>query len=229
MELVDQGIKGFLGHASAGESQVGASSRRICVSFGSHAQNDAVGAASASREGPVKVGVLITSSNDMVSKSSHDFPFENLWISVICTYIKDCAVMLPGQRPCHEAKSKRNVLHLGCIRQQHCSVIVSVCLLAFTNDRILPDSRAGSSDDLEALVKRGLVDLHALNASTHLDSFALVVLIGPILDLDIFEVMCPQAQSAGSGALAVEVMPGVAWIRVSIVTNSSVRPCCSYG
>lgn len=97
------------------------------------------------------------------------------------------------------------------------------------NRRILPNSRAGSSDDLEALVKSGFVDLHALNTSTHLDSFALVVLIGPILDLDILEVMCPQTQSARSGALAVEVMSRVAWITVSIVTSSSVRCYCAYG
>lgn len=77
------------------------------------------------------------------------------------------------------------------------------------------NGRAGSSDDLEALVKGSLVDLKALNTSAHLDSLASVVLVRPILELNVLEVVGPKTESTGAGALSVEVMASVAYIDVS--------------
>lgn len=83
------------------------------------------------------------------------------------------------------------------------------------------NSRAGSSDDLKTLVEGSLVDLEALNTSTHLDSLASVVLVRPILELNILEVVSPQTKSTGSSALSVEVVASVACIDVSRVPSSN--------
>ena len=77
------------------------------------------------------------------------------------------------------------------------------------------NSRAGSSDDLKTLVEGSLVDLEALNTSAHLDSLASVVLVRPVLELNVLEVVSPQTESTRSSALSVEIMASVACIDVS--------------
>ena len=77
------------------------------------------------------------------------------------------------------------------------------------------NSRAGSSDDLKTLVKGGLVDLEALDTSAHLNSLASVVLVRPVLELYVLEVVGPKAESTRAGALSVEVVASVACIDVS--------------
>jgi len=77
------------------------------------------------------------------------------------------------------------------------------------------NSRAGSSDDLKTLVKGGLVDLEALDTSAHLNSLASVVLVRPVLELNVLEVVGPKAESTRAGALSVEVVASVACIDVS--------------
>ena len=85
------------------------------------------------------------------------------------------------------------------------------------------NSRAGSSDDLKTLVEGSLVDLEALNTSTHLDSLASVVLVRPVLELNVLEVVSPQTESTRSSALSVEIMASVACIDVSCVPSSNGR------
>jgi len=77
------------------------------------------------------------------------------------------------------------------------------------------NSRAGSSDDLETFVEGSLVDLKALHTSAHLDSLASVVLIRPVLELNVLEVVSPKTESTRTSALSVEVMASVACVYVS--------------
>ena len=85
------------------------------------------------------------------------------------------------------------------------------------------NSRAGSSDNLETLVEGSLVDLEALNTSAHLDSLTRVVLVRPVLELNILEMVSPKAESTGTGALSVEVVTSVACIDVSSSLSSNIR------
>jgi hypothetical protein len=85
------------------------------------------------------------------------------------------------------------------------------------------NGRAGSSDYLEALVKGSLVDLEALNTSTHLDSLASVVLVRPVLELNVLEVMSPETESTRTCALSIEVVTSVACIDVSSNPSSNSR------
>jgi hypothetical protein len=79
---------------------------------------------------------------------------------------------------------------------------------------------AGSGNDLETLVKGSLVDLEALDTSAHLDSLASVVLVRPILELNVLEMVSPKAESTRTSALSIEVMASVACIYVR--NNSSI-------
>lgn len=83
------------------------------------------------------------------------------------------------------------------------------------------DSRAGSSDNLKTLVEGSLVDLKALHTSTHLDSLASVVLVRPVLELNVLEIVSPEAEGTRAGALSVEVMASVACIDVSSSPSSN--------
>jgi hypothetical protein len=83
------------------------------------------------------------------------------------------------------------------------------------------NSRAGSSDDLETLVEGSLVDLKALDTSTHLDSLAGVVLVRPVLELNVLEIVSPKTESTRTSALSVEVMASVACICVSSDPSSN--------
>jgi hypothetical protein len=85
------------------------------------------------------------------------------------------------------------------------------------------NSRAGTSHNLETLVEGSLVDLKALHTSAHLDSLASVMLVRPVLELNILEVMGPKAESTGTSALSVEVMTSVACIDVSNSPSSNGR------
>ena len=85
------------------------------------------------------------------------------------------------------------------------------------------NSRAGPSDDLETLVEGSLVDLKALNTSTHLDSLASVVFIRPVLELNVLEIVSPKTEGTGTSALSVEVMTSVACIDVSSHSLSNGR------
>jgi hypothetical protein len=78
------------------------------------------------------------------------------------------------------------------------------------------DSRAGASDYLETLVESSLVYLETLHTSAHLDRLASVVLVRPVLEFDILEVVCPKTESTRSSALSIEVMASVAYMIVSI-------------
>jgi predicted RNase H-like nuclease len=73
---------------------------------------------------------------------------------------------------------------------------------------------------LQALVKGSLVDLESLHTSTHLDSFAAVVLIRPVAEFNVLEMMHPKTQRSRSGAFAIEVVASVACVRVSTVLGS---------
>ena len=95
---------------------------------------------------------------------------------------------------------------------------VSTTLTVSTSDT---DSRAGSGDNLETLVEGSLVNLKALHTSSHLDSLASVVLVRPILELNILEVVSPKTESTRPSALSVEIVAGVACIIVSINLSSN--------
>lgn len=175
LELIDERVEGFLGKTSAGESQVGASSRSILVSLGSHAEHDAVSTTSTTRESPVEIGVLVAVGEDVVTTSSDNLPFENLIGS-------------------HAVKRSQ-------------SRVSTTLTISASNT----DSRAGSGDDLKALVEGSLVDFKALHTSANLDGLAAVVLVRPVLEFDVFEMVGPKAESTRSSALAVEVMASVAY------------------
>lgn len=85
------------------------------------------------------------------------------------------------------------------------------------------NSRARSSDDLKTLVKGSLVDLEALDTSAHLDSLASVVLVRPVLELNILEIVGPKAESTRAGALSIEVVASVTCIDVSSHFSNSGR------
>lgn len=72
------------------------------------------------------------------------------------------------------------------------------------------DGRALSANDLQTLSVGSLVGLTTKNTSTHLDGLATVVLIIPVLELDVLQVVHPKAEGAGTSALAVVVMASVA-------------------
>ena len=85
------------------------------------------------------------------------------------------------------------------------------------------NSRAGASNNLETLVEGSLVDLEALDTSAHLDSLASVVLVRPVLELNVLEVVGPKTESTRAGALSIEVVASVACIDVSSHFLSSGR------
>lgn len=85
------------------------------------------------------------------------------------------------------------------------------------------NSRAGTSNNLETLIEGRLVDLKALNTSTHLDSLASVVLIRPVLELNVLEVVSPKTESTRTSALSIEVVASVACIDVSSDSSSNNR------
>lgn len=85
------------------------------------------------------------------------------------------------------------------------------------------NSRAGPSNNLETLVEGSLVDLEALDASAHLDSLASVVLVRPVLELNVLEVVGPKAESTRAGALAIEVVASVTCVDVSSHFSNSGR------
>ena len=80
---------------------------------------------------------------------------------------------------------------------------------------------AGAGHNLKTLVERSFVDLEALYTSAHLDRLAGVVLIRPVLEFDIFQVMRPKTKSTGTSALTIEIMTSVAYESVSIHTQAT--------
>ena len=85
------------------------------------------------------------------------------------------------------------------------------------------DGRTLAADDLEAVRVGGPVRLDALHAGAHLDRLALVVLVGPVLDLDVLEVVRPDRQSAGPRGLAVVVVTGVADNHADVVFRGELH------
>jgi predicted RNase H-like nuclease len=85
------------------------------------------------------------------------------------------------------------------------------------------DSGARSSHDLQALIEGGLVDFEALHTGTHLDSFAAVVLIRPVAEFNVLEMMHPKTQRTRSGAFAIEVVASVAYVCVSTILDVRKR------
>ena len=97
---------------------------------------------------------------------------------------------------------------------------VSATLTVTTGDT---NGWARASDDLKTLVEGSLVDLETLYTSTHLDRLASVVLIRPVLELDVLEMMGPKTESTRSSALAVEVVASVTYISISMDPSSNGR------
>jgi hypothetical protein len=97
---------------------------------------------------------------------------------------------------------------------------VSTALRVASSDA---DSGARSSHNLQALIEGSFVDFKPLHTSTHLDSFAAVVLIRPVAEFNVLEMMHPKTQRSRSGALAIEVVASVAYVCVSTILDFRKR------
>jgi hypothetical protein len=79
------------------------------------------------------------------------------------------------------------------------------------------DRRALARDDLEALVVCSGINFEPLDTSADFDRFARVVIVAPVDELDVFQVVHPERQRAFSGALAAEVMTSVVDYKTNVV------------
>lgn len=167
------------------------------MGFRCHAKNDAVCATSAARECPVEIGVLIAVRQDVVAAGGHNFPLKDLFVSAVFRQVQ----ML--------------VTHNYLVSSHAMKRSQSRVSTALTVTACNSDCWAGASDYLQTLIESSRVDFEALHTSTQLDSLAAVVLVGPVLELNILEMMHPQAEGTRTSTLAVKIMPRVACIAVS--------------
>jgi hypothetical protein len=85
------------------------------------------------------------------------------------------------------------------------------------------DRRALARDDLEALIVCSGIDFEALNAGADSDRLASVVLITPVDELDVFQVVHPERQGTCTGTLASEVMASVVDDQANVVVFGKLQ------